>query len=268
MKNIFFTLNNIRGLRRYLKLKKALKKYDFNIHLITPSLTTFLTAKMLNKEVILSTPINFKITGLKNLIKTIDLDLIFSSINAELDQELNYGISVDSSISILNFFLKLKAAKFYLIYLQTINKIENFESRDILGFNSNLINQISSCLAAEYLKINFLSIASILPPDVVGLTKGLPYLRNIIFFEAHSKTIKLQKEKLNRPLSENSASTFWSKRFASFYLNDFEDTLRRGLAKITLHIDDIFNNFSSLFFLIRSFKIIKYNVISSKIIFN
>ena len=51
-KKILFTLNNVRGLRRYIDLRNKLKKKGFKLDLITSSFSTALICKLINCEVI------------------------------------------------------------------------------------------------------------------------------------------------------------------------------------------------------------------------
>ena len=52
IKYYFFTLNNIRGFRRFISLKKGLKKYNYGLKLITSSFSTYIIAKLFLVEVL------------------------------------------------------------------------------------------------------------------------------------------------------------------------------------------------------------------------
>ena len=89
-KKILFTLNNVRGLRRYIDLRNKLKKKGFKLDLITSSFSTALICKLINCEVIFLLNKNkIDLDEYKN-INNYFIKLFQNSIDAEIDQELKY----------------------------------------------------------------------------------------------------------------------------------------------------------------------------------
>ncbi len=238
IKYYFFTLNNIRGFRRFISLKKGLKKYNYGLKLITSSFSTYIIAKLFLVEVLFlmnKENLNFINSYLK--ISNYKEDLLISSVKAEVNQEFNY------SIISKKLFIHSKIFKSLYSYINSCRFLKTKNKIPILGFNSNIINQISICSAAEETNNNFFSIVPIDPPSIVGITKGFPYLRQIIF----DKSAETTNLNFDNKIIINKKGIKKYKLTTYAYLNKYEALIRKMFSRFLLHVDDIYNLLFYLF---------------------
>ena len=230
--NYLFTLNNIRGFRRFLSFRKELKKSNIKLKLITSSFSTYLISKLFLIDVVfLMKIINQNTKQLTNGNLTHKEDLFINSIKAEVDQEINYSKFFKKK------FLSSKIFKAINTYLNSYDYFLKKKNLSILGYNSNIINQISICLAAKETENKFFSIVPINPPAIVGITEGLPYLREIVFDDSKENDYLNFDNKviINKKEIKKYRLTSYS------YLNKYETLIRKIISRILIHIDDLYN---------------------------
>ncbi len=230
-KEYLFTLNNVRGLRRFIDLRKNLRKREINLKLITSSLSTYLIVRFLFIDAQFLLNKNKKLEkDFSKLFNNFNNKLLISSIKAEYDQEIKYKGYFKKSMLIARILKSIH------IYINTYNLLNKKKNVKIIGFNSNIINQISICLAAKETQNYFYSIVPIDPPSLVGITEGFPYLREIILDE-----IDIKKSYYSIKKFKNKGKYIPKYRLTSYsYLNKFEIILRKSLSRILIHFDNLY----------------------------
>ncbi len=237
-RNLLFTINNIRGLRRFIDLRKNFISRGYSIELITSSFTLYLISKIFGIKT--KFLMQKKFANYKDLkkISNYNKKLFLSSIKAEIDQEINYNYGKYLS----RLFIFSKKIKSLHTYLNALYYLRKHQNTLILGYNSNIINQISICAASIDTNNDFYSLVPVNPPSIVGITKSLPFLRELV----------LRKDKFLKKSNIFKDNNYLSKKIpkaqltSDLYLKNHEIFFRKVIYKILSIIDDLFNLYYAL----------------------
>lgn len=226
--NYYFTLNNIRGLRRYFLYRRMFLKCGHDISLHTPSITTFIAALLCRSPCQLSTsPRQIARDCFKMEILCSKITL--SAIRAEYDQESNFDF-LSYILPIKRLILNSKIIKFASIksFLSSFTATSNALH---FGFSSNLVNPIAiASHCEEYSTTHFLTLSLLEPPYKVGITIGYPYLRNFLPIPRFGNQLSFY------PIEQIPKSRLSTRNYNNRLIN----FIRQYLARLCQIIDDFY----------------------------